>query len=77
MKTIPAGQLGGFASGGLVGWTATGEFVMQRNDETLVALTPDGRERTIVQAHSWLTDEMERSRKKPKVPSRPGPGAQP
>ena len=77
MRTLPAGQVGGFASGGLVGWTATGEFVMQRNDETLVALTPDGRERTIVQAHSWLTDEMERSRKKPKVPSRPGPGAQP
>ncbi|MCE5240360.1 hypothetical protein LLH23_17990 [bacterium] len=77
MRTIPAGQLGGFASGGLVGWTATGEFVMQRDDETLVALTPDGQERTIVQAHSWLTDEMERSRKKPKAPSRPGPGAQP
>lgn len=73
MKTVPPGaRLGGFGGDGLIGWTPAGEFIVLREEKELVALTPAGQERVIVQAHGWRVDHTDSNTNDRQPPSQRG-----
>ncbi|MGE5530754.1 MAG: hypothetical protein ACM3VW_01385, partial [Bacteroidota bacterium] len=69
-KKLNLGDVDGWGASGVVGWTATGKFVVIRKQSALVAIGVDGQEQVLVQStQPWYEKASEHSPQKATVPA--------